>query len=126
MERVIDEQMDQLENSSPRCHVTGMELEGTGGHWRAPPPPSPRARVIPGNECAPLLLCKILRAGAPDSPEFTPGSHGSDPPQRIANVSPIPKVAGAISGPAKLDCVRSAHGPWSSHIVSDLLGLLAV
>lgn len=63
LERIIGEQMDQLENSSPRCHVMGMELEGTGGHWRAPPPSSPRARVIPDNEWAPLLLCKILREG---------------------------------------------------------------
>lgn len=63
MERIVNKQMDQLENSSPWCHVMGMELEGTGGHWRVPPPSRPRARVIPDDDWAPPLLCKVLREG---------------------------------------------------------------
>lgn len=57
----------------------GIKLEGTGGHWQAPPPSSPRARVIPDKERAPPLLCKIL-----SRQDFGLGSNGSDPHQRIS------------------------------------------
>lgn len=127
LERIIKEQMDQLENSSPWCHVMRMELEGTGGHWRAPPPSSPRARVIPDNEWAPLLLCKILRDGGTKQARVHAGVQWVRPSSENhkCQSSPQGRRSHFRASQVRLSPAQHrAHG--SSHIISVLLGLLTV